>query len=52
MLSLHWFWGGIDPVVKGEKVKWGEKEFEDLEVNTDDSPEVFKMQLFSLSGIN
>lgn len=32
------------------RVKWGKKKFEGVELNTDESPEVFKMQLFSLSG--
>lgn len=33
------------------RVKWGREKFEGVEVNTDESPEVFKMQLFSLSGL-
>ena len=32
------------------KVKWGKQKFEGVEVDTDESPEVFKMQLYSLSG--
>lgn len=32
------------------KVKWGKEKFEGVELNTDEPPEVFKMQLFSLSG--
>ena len=32
------------------KVKWGREKFDGVEVNTDEPPEVFKMQLFSLSG--
>ena len=31
-------------------MKWGKEKFEGLEVDTDEPPEVFKMQLFSLSG--
>lgn len=32
------------------RVKWGKEKFEGVEVDTDEPPEVFKMQLFSLSG--
>ena len=32
------------------KVKWGKQKFEGVEVDTDELPEVFKMQLFSLTG--
>lgn len=31
-------------------MKWVKKKFENVELNTDEPPEVFKMQLFSLSG--
>lgn len=31
-------------------MKWGKQKFDNVEVNTDETPEVFKMQLFSLSG--
>ena len=33
------------------KVKWGKERYDNVEVNTDESPEVFKMQLFSLTGV-
>ena len=37
-------------VANAVKVKWGKQKFDNVEVDTDDTPEVFKMQLFSLSG--
>lgn len=33
------------------RVKWGKQKFEAVELNTDEPPVVFKMQLFSLSGV-
>lgn len=33
------------------KIKWGKERYDDVEVNTDEPPEVFKMQLFSLTGV-
>lgn len=33
-------------------IKWGKEKFENVELNTDDPPEVFKAQLFALSGVN
>lgn len=38
------------PVYK-VNVKWGKENFTDVEVNTDDSPLVFKAQLFALSSV-
>jgi ubiquitin carboxyl-terminal hydrolase 14 len=32
-------------------VKWGKELYKDVEVNTDEAPELFKMQLFSLTGV-
>ena len=32
-------------------VKWGKEKFTDVECNTDDEPELFKAQLFALSGV-
>ncbi|KAH9523744.1 Ubiquitin carboxyl-terminal hydrolase 14 [Bulinus truncatus] len=32
-------------------VKWGKEKFSDVECNTDESPELFKAQLFALSGV-
>lgn len=32
------------------RVKWGKQKFDGVEVDTDEPPSVFKMQLFSLSG--
>ena len=32
------------------RVKWGKQKFDAVELNTDEPPAVFKMQLFSLSG--
>ena len=32
-------------------MKWGKERFDDVEINTDEPPEVFKMQLFSLTGV-
>ena len=33
-------------------VKWGKEKFEKVEVNTDETPELFKAQLFALSGVS
>ena len=33
------------------KVKWGKEVFNDVEVNTDEEPMVFKAQLFALTGV-
>lgn len=33
------------------KVKWGRENFPDVNVNTDESPLVFKTQLFTLTGV-
>lgn len=33
-------------------IKWGKEKFEDIECNTDEPPEVFKAQLFALSGVH
>ncbi|XP_059163013.1 ubiquitin carboxyl-terminal hydrolase 14-like [Physella acuta] len=32
-------------------VKWGKEKFTDVECNTDEAPELFKAQLFALSGV-
>ena len=32
-------------------MKWGKEKFTDIECNTDEPPEVFKAQLFALSGV-
>uniref|UniRef100_A0A6M2DS33 Ubiquitin carboxyl-terminal hydrolase n=1 Tax=Xenopsylla cheopis TaxID=163159 RepID=A0A6M2DS33_XENCH len=32
-------------------VKWGKEQFRDIEVNTDEEPELFKAQLFALTGV-
>ncbi|XP_033118729.1 ubiquitin carboxyl-terminal hydrolase 14-like [Anneissia japonica] len=32
-------------------IKWGREKFEKVECNTDESPELFKAQLFALSGV-
>ena len=32
-------------------IKWGKERFSDVECNTDESPELFKAQLFALSGV-
>ena len=32
-------------------VKWGKEKFEGIEVDTSEPPEVFKAQLFALSGV-
>ncbi|XP_077991182.1 ubiquitin carboxyl-terminal hydrolase 14-like [Glandiceps talaboti] len=32
-------------------VKWGKEKFEDVELNTEESPVLFKAQLFALSGV-
>ncbi|OWA54857.1 putative Ubiquitin carboxyl-terminal hydrolase 14 [Hypsibius exemplaris] len=32
-------------------VKWGKQKFDDVEVNTEDTPEIFKAQLYALSGV-
>lgn len=32
-------------------IKWGKEKYDDLEVNTDESPSVFKMQLYSLTRV-
>ncbi|KAL9981188.1 hypothetical protein ACROYT_G009858 [Oculina patagonica] len=32
-------------------VKWGREKFENVELNSDESPELFKAQLFALSGV-
>lgn len=32
-------------------VKWGKEKFEGVELNTDESVEVFQAQLFALSGV-
>uniref|UniRef100_UPI00358E510C ubiquitin carboxyl-terminal hydrolase 14 isoform X1 n=2 Tax=Myxine glutinosa TaxID=7769 RepID=UPI00358E510C len=33
------------------KVKWGKEKFEDVELNTDEAPILFKAQLFALTGV-
>ena len=33
------------------KVKWGKEVFQDVEVNTDEEPMVFKAQLMALTGV-
>jgi ubiquitin carboxyl-terminal hydrolase 14 len=38
------------PVFK-VNIKWGKELFSDVELNTDDSPIVFKAQMFALSGV-
>ena len=32
-------------------VKWGKEKFEGVQLNTDEPPMVFKMQLFSLTSV-
>lgn len=32
-------------------VKWGREKFDNIELNSDESPELFKAQLFALSGV-
>ncbi len=32
------------------RVKWGKQKFDDIDLDTDEIPKVFKMQLFSLTG--
>ena len=32
-------------------VKWGKEKFENVEIDTSEPPEVFKAQLFALSGV-
>lgn len=32
-------------------IKWGKEKFSDVECNTDEPPELFKAQLFALSGV-
>ncbi|KAK3580958.1 hypothetical protein CHS0354_006985 [Potamilus streckersoni] len=39
------------PVYK-VNIKWGKEKFSDVECSTDDPPEVFKAQLFALSGVH
>lgn len=39
------------PVFK-VNIKWGKEKFEKVEVNTDETPELFKAQLFALSGVS
>ena len=33
-------------------IKWGKEKFEKVELDTDETPEVFKAQLFALSGVS
>ena len=40
----------MNPILISVRVKWGKKKFDAVELNTDEPPAVFKMQLFSLSG--
>lgn len=47
--SIYWnLTCGIFVVVN---VKWGKEKFKDIECNTDEPLEVFKAQLFALSGV-
>ncbi len=39
------------PCLVAVNVKWGKEKFPDVEVDTDESPELFKAQLFALSGV-
>ena len=32
-------------------IKWGKQKFEDVDVDTSEPPEVFKAQMFALSGV-
>ena len=32
-------------------VKWGKEQYKDIELNTTDSPQVFKAQLFALTNV-
>ena len=32
-------------------VKWGKEKFQDIELNSDEPPVLFKAQLFALSGV-
>ncbi len=32
-------------------VKWGKEKFENVELDTNEPPEVFKAQMFALSGV-
>lgn len=33
------------------KVKWGKESYQDIELNTDEPPLLFKAQLFALTGV-
>lgn len=33
------------------KVKWGKESYQDVEVDTDEAPLLFKAQLFALTGV-
>lgn len=33
------------------KVKWGKENFQNIEVNTDETPILFKAQLYALTGV-
>ena len=45
--SFFWFYYLFSAV----SVKWGKEKFTDVECNTEESPELFKAQLFALSGV-
>ena len=32
-------------------IKWGKEKFNDITVNTDEAPEIFKAQLFALTNV-
>lgn len=32
-------------------IKWGKEKFNDVTVNTDEAPEIFKAQLFALTNV-
>ena len=32
-------------------VKWGKQKFPDVEISTDETPDVFKLQLYSLTNV-
>ncbi|GFO19413.1 ubiquitin carboxyl-terminal hydrolase 14 [Plakobranchus ocellatus] len=41
----------MNQLPKQVNVKWGKEKFTDVECNTEEPPELFKAQLFALSGV-
>jgi ubiquitin carboxyl-terminal hydrolase 14 len=41
----------VHPAAMKVNVKWGKEMYKDVEVNLNELPELFKMQLFSLTGV-